>query len=72
MLPLVFVLSLVLVGATAGPQAPSPPPPPPLNFIFGAAFGSNMVLQQQPSKAAVYGFLGQNGTAVTVSVINEK
>lgn len=27
-----------------------------------------MVLQQSPAKAAVYGYLGSGGTAVTVSV----
>jgi len=51
--------------------APPPPPPvpstlPPLSF--GAAFGDNMVLQMEPAKAAVYGYLGPGGRSVTVTV----
>lgn len=35
---------------------------------FNATFGDNMVLQQAPAMAAVYGTLGTNGTAVSVTV----
>jgi hypothetical protein len=38
-------------------------------FGFGYAFGDDMVLQQAPAKAAVYGFLPfEGGTDVTVTV----
>ena len=44
------------------------PPPPLPSLSFGAAFGDNMVLQQAPAKAAVYGYLDAGATGVTVSV----
>ena len=37
-------------------------------FSFGPAFGSHMVLQQAPAKAAVYGYLEAGATAVVVTV----
>lgn len=46
----------VVAVAFAASAAP-PPPPQVLLFSFDSAFGNNMVLQQAPSKAAVYGFL---------------
>jgi hypothetical protein len=46
-----------------------PPPPPPLPvFQFSPTFGDDMVLQMQPAAAAVYGFTGEGGSAVSVSV----
>lgn len=48
----------------------APPPPPQLTFTFDAVFGDNMVLQQQPSQAAIYGYLPSTGTSVTVTVID--
>lgn len=48
-------------------QPPSPPPAVQ-QFGFGFAFGDNMVLQQAPSKAAVYGFVSPGATAVKVTV----
>ena len=40
--------------ASGGP-APPPGPAPSQVFGFGYAFGDDMVLQQAPSQAAVYG-----------------
>ena len=59
--------------ATAGIDAlsnadPTPAPLPTQLFGFGYAFGDDMVLQQAPAKAAVYGFLSDGGTAVKVTV----
>eukprot|EP01052_Picozoa_sp_SAG31_P017618 SAG31_NODE_1213_length_9359_cov_4.298164_13_plen_206_part_00 len=71
------LLSLAFAAAKTphpGPRLAQPktPPPPPLvlmpEFSFGPAFGTNMVLQQQPAKAAVYGYLGAGGTSVKVTV----
>lgn len=47
-------------------------PPPPQNFALDAVFGDNMVLQQGPSRAAIYGFLGDKCKSVKVSVLNEE
>lgn len=47
------------------------PDPKPQPFAFDAVFGDNMVLQQGPSRAAIYGFLGDTCTSVKVSVFNE-
>ena len=57
---------LILSNALSAP--PPPPPAPVQTFGFGYAFGDDMVLQQAPSKAAVYGFLPIGATAVTVAV----
>eukprot|EP00051_Salpingoeca_urceolata_P018667 m.264243 g.264243 ORF g.264243 m.264243 type:complete len:778 (+) comp19248_c1_seq11:1238-3571(+) len=68
------VAALALHAAMAADKivAGPPPPLPPLpSLAFDAAFGSNMVLQQAPAKAAVYGFVGQGGTAVKVTVAGE-
>ena len=74
------MLALVVVGtlvvgqhgaAAAGEPRPPPPPPPPVllpPFSFGPAFGTHMVLQQAPAKAAVYGYLEAGATAVKVTV----
>jgi hypothetical protein len=51
----------------AAPPAP-PAPLPVQEFGFGFAFGDDMVLQQAPSKAAVYGFLSHGATGVKVSM----
>lgn len=51
----------------AAPPAP-PAPLPVQEFGFGFAFGDNMVLQQAPPKAAVYGFLSHGATGVKVSL----
>jgi hypothetical protein len=50
------------------PPAPPPPPVPMPPFSFGPVFGSHMVLQMAPAKAAVYGYLGDGATAVKVTV----
>lgn len=67
---LALVSTALSVTDAAGPRPPPPPPPavplPP--FSFGPAFGSHMVLQQAPAKAAVYGYLGAGATAVKVTV----
>ena len=52
-------------------RRPPAPPPPPVSmppFSFGPVFGSHMVLQMAPAKAAVYGYLGDGATAVKVTV----
>ena len=62
-----FLALMVAPGACA--TAP-PPPPQVLLFSFDSAFGSNMVLQQAPAMAAVYGFMDFNASmaGATVSV----
>ena len=71
------LLTIVLIGLTEYASSQSevrgrgvvkPPPPLPTPFSFGAAFGSNMVLQQAPAKAAVYGYVESTATAVKVTV----
>ena len=53
-------------GRSPPPPAPAvPSTPPPLSFA--APFGDNMVLQQQPAIAAVYGFGGSKGVTVTIT-----
>jgi hypothetical protein len=39
-----------------------------LTFSFDAAFGNNMVLQQAPAKAAIYGFLDFNASMANAVV----
>ncbi len=53
----------------AAPAAAAPPPPPEIVFSYDAVFGSNMVLQRAPAKAAIYGYLqpGATGAVVTVT-----
>eukprot|EP00038_Savillea_parva_P008384 m.176574 g.176574 ORF g.176574 m.176574 type:complete len:812 (-) comp14199_c0_seq1:171-2606(-) len=58
----------VAATATAGPPAP-PPTMPTQEFGFHYAFGDNMVLQQAPASAAVYGFMSAGGTSVQVKVM---
>ena len=63
------VMCAAVIAAQAAAATPPPPAPLPTQlFGFGYAFGDDMVLQQAPSKAAVYGFLSAGGTAVKVTV----
>lgn len=69
----VLILAAACIGMAAVDAIYTGPPPPPAPlptqlFGFGYAFGDDMVLQQAPSKAAVYGFLSEGGTAVEVTV----
>jgi hypothetical protein len=66
LLSVVLIASSVVVDQGSPPSPPSPPPLP--SFAFDALFGDNMVLQREPNMAAVYGFVGANGTAVSVTV----
>ena len=64
-------MALLLLTPLLGRAAAPPPPPvvPPAQvFGFHYAFGDDMVLQQAPAKAAVYGFVGEGGTAVKLTV----
>ena len=67
--------ALSFLAAVAAVAAAPPPPPQTLLFSFDSAFGSNMLLQQAPAKAAVYGFLDFNasmaGAAVQVTLTPE-
>ena len=45
---------------------------PPAAITFNASFGSNMVLQQSPARACVYGMLGAGGTAAAVKISSAK
>jgi hypothetical protein len=55
-------------GAVAAVRATGPTPPV-LGFAFDAPFGSWMVLQRGPGKAAVYGF-APAGAAVKVALVD--
>eukprot|EP00039_Didymoeca_costata_P020049 m.339850 g.339850 ORF g.339850 m.339850 type:complete len:823 (+) comp19004_c0_seq1:14-2482(+) len=48
----------------------SPPPPYGYGLSFWSSLGDNMVLQQAPSKSAVYGVATPTATSVVVTVIN--
>jgi len=48
------------------------PPPRAQPFSLDAVFGDNMVLQQHPSRAAIYGFLGDSCASIQVSIYNEE
>ena len=64
-MPLFPYLALCAVAASTAAALPvSRPPPPPqeLLFSFDVAFGDNMLLQQAPAQAAVYGFLDYNAS----------
>ena len=67
-----------VVLASAGPLSLSsslggpPPPPAPPSFGFSAVLGDWMVLQQQPSAAAVYGTATIGAKSVTVTVSDGK
>ena len=54
-----------LITSTSTATLPSLP-----TFQFSPVHGDDMVLQQQPARAAVYGYTGAGGTAVTVTVTN--
>lgn len=60
-----LVLSVLLLGSSATVASAVAKPIP---FSFGAAFGSNMVLQQAPAKAAVYGFTSSSAAAAATAV----
>ena len=62
-------LCLFLAASTHDSDAfkPTPAPTPPA-FGFSPVFGDNMVLQQSPAAAAVYGPVSAGATSVTVSV----
>lgn len=51
-------------------SGPPPPPSPPM-LAFSPVYGSNMLLERAPAKAAAYGVLGEGGTAVAVTVTGE-
>eukprot|EP00041_Stephanoeca_diplocostata_P012098 m.201963 g.201963 ORF g.201963 m.201963 type:complete len:275 (+) comp18808_c0_seq1:90-914(+) len=60
------------VGRSALPRAYPPTPPlHPNTFDFSHVYGSNMVLERAPARATVYGVLGDDGTAVSVTVSGE-
>jgi len=56
-----LLLAPALVAAARASQQPARPPPPPpptpggTGIYFNASFGSDMVLQQAPAKACVFG-----------------
>ena len=65
----------LLVAAAAAPTAAAGKPPTvwtPCNASAGICFsrnlGSNMVLQQAPAKACLFGMLGAGGTSATVKI----
>ncbi len=58
---MLFFVAFLLLAEAAPP--PPPPPPPVLLFSFDSAFGDNMLLQQAPASAAIYGFLDFNASA---------
>ena len=63
----VCTLFSIMIGAN-----PTPTPTMPVQTLgFGYAFGDDMVLQQAPSKAAIYGFAPLGAKSVTVSVQSE-
>jgi hypothetical protein len=53
------------------PGCASPEPPYGQGFAFLSALGSNMVMQQAPSKSAVYGITVGAPTAVRITVTDE-
>jgi hypothetical protein len=53
-----------VAGDKHGPRAPPSTP----GITFNASFGSNMVLQQRPAKACVYGLLGTNGQSAEIRI----
>jgi sialate O-acetylesterase len=68
------LLTLALVASAVGDAAASKPPPPwvPCNASAGICFsenlGSNMVLQQAPAKACVFGLLGTGHHGATIKL----
>jgi hypothetical protein len=63
-----FCTAIAAQTVSAGRPLPSPTPLPVLLFAFDSAFGDNMVLQQAPSKAAVYGFIDYNASMANAVV----
>ena len=64
-----LLAAVLAAAASATPAAASGAAAPQLpTFQFGPVFGDDMVLQQQPAMAAVYGYTGLGGTSVTVTV----
>lgn len=64
----IFLLGAAALGLAAG-KKPAPGPAN-LTFALDAGFGDNMVLQQAPAQAAVYGFLDATGRAVNVTLLD--
>ena len=62
--------ALLVVGLAAAAPPPPPPPPPVLLFSFDSAFGDNMLLQQAPASAAIYGFLDYNASMVAGTTVH--
>jgi len=61
-----FLCSFAASFASAAARGPIPIPE--LIFSFDAAFGDNMVLQQAPAHAAVYGFVDYNAAVANAIV----
>jgi hypothetical protein len=65
-------LAPVIPSPTPPPARPAPPAPwpnpGPATFNFSVVLSSHMVLQQGPGAAAVFGNVGQNGSAASISV----
>jgi hypothetical protein len=68
-----LVLTLLVASAAAASAAsgaPSPTPAPAvLAFAFDSVFGDNMILQQAPAKAAVYGLMDYNASMAGAEVL---
>ena len=60
-----LLVSLLLLVAV---RAREPHSPPVQTLGFGFAFGDDMVLQQAPAKAAVYGFAPEGAETIVVTV----
>lgn len=73
-----LTVGIALAGCTAaasdvGGKLKAPPKPtPPPEFAFSPVMGDWMLLQQQPSAAAVYGPVSAGATSVTVTVSDGK
>jgi hypothetical protein len=64
------LLAASAAAASAASGAPSPTPAPAvLTFAFDSVFGDNMVLQQAPAKAAVYGLMDYNASMAGAEVL---
>ena len=66
---LVPVLQALCALSAWAVNAPPPPPLPVLTFAFDSAFGDNMLLQQAPSMASIYGFIDFNAS-ITNAVVH--
>jgi hypothetical protein len=63
----VLAMPMLLAILSLTPRAASGGSAPPSAFGFAATLGDEMVLQASPSRAIVWGPLGDDATAVTVS-----